>query len=113
VEIMVVETIIGLLIGIAVPKILRARDAARLKVIKTNLRQIDEAKDQWALEYKQPVGAPIADVTVLQDYFRRGHLHEVIQETYLPNALGMPPTAALPAGVSLGPYGPGAVIPAP
>ena len=110
---MVVVTIIGLLVGIAVPKIMMARDSARLKVIRSNLRQIDEAKNQWALEHKQPEGTPIPDVNVLQDYFHRGRIQEIIQETYWPNAVGMPPTAALPAGVSLGPYAPGAVIPAP
>jgi type II secretory pathway pseudopilin PulG len=113
VEIMVVVTIIGLLVGIAVPKIMMARDASRLRVIQNNLRQIDEAKDQWAIEQKQLDGAPVADVSVLQNYLRRGGVHEVVQETYWPNAVGTPPTAALPAGVSLGSYAAGAVIPAP
>lgn len=110
---MVVVTVIGLLVGIAVPKIMMARDAARLKLIQTNLRQIDQAKEQWASEQNQREGAPIDDVNVLQDYFRGGQIHGVIRETYSPNAVGTPATAALPAGVQLGTYAPGAVIPAP
>ena len=109
---MVVVTIVGLLVGIGVPKLMMARDSARLKVIQTNLRQLDEAKEQWALEQKQPEGTPIADVNVLKDYFRGGQIHGIVRETYWPNAVGLPPTAALPAGVSIGPYAPGAVIPA-
>lgn len=113
VEVMVVVTIIGLLVGIAIPKMMIARDNARLKVIRTNLRQIDNAKEQWAIEQKHGTGAPVADVTVLQDYLKGGNVHEVVQETYSPNPVGTPPTAALPANVKLGPYAAGAVIPAP
>jgi prepilin-type N-terminal cleavage/methylation domain-containing protein len=113
VEVMVVVTILGLLIGIAVPKIMMARDASRLRVIQTNLRQIEEAKHQWAFEQGQRDGAPVADVSVLQEYLRGGTVHEVIQETYLPNPVGISPTATLPGGVKLGPYAAGAVIPAP
>jgi len=113
VEVMVVVTIIGLLAGIGVPKIMMARDTARLKVIQTNLRQIDHAKAQWAIEQKQGNGAPVADVSVLQDYLHGGGVHEVVQETYWPNPVGTAPTAALPAGVKLGPYAAGATIPTP
>lgn len=110
---MVAVTIIGLLVGIAIPKIMMARDNARVKVIQGNLRQIGAAKDQWAIERGQQDGAPVADVTVLQDYLRGGGLHVIVQETYLPNPVGTAPTAALPAGVKLGSYAAGAVIPAP
>jgi hypothetical protein len=84
-----------------------------LKIIQTNLRQIDQAKDQWALEQKQREGATIDNVSILHEYFRGGQIHGVIQETYFPNAVGTPATAALPAGVKLGPYAAGAIIPAP
>ena len=113
VEVMVVVTIIGLLVGIAVPKIMIARDTARLRMIQTNLRQIYQAKEQWAMEQRQRDGAPVADVSVLQDYLHGGGVHVVVQETYLPNPVGTPPTAALPAGVKLGSYPAGATIPTP
>jgi len=112
-EIMVVVTIVGLLASIAVTNVMIARDHARLSAIRYNLRQIDEAKAQWAMDTRQPNGAPVADVTVLQDYFHNGTVHQVMAETYVPNPLGTPPEAALPAGTKLGPYGPGALIPAP
>lgn len=113
VEIMVVVIIVGLLATIAMSNVILARDQTRLTTIRHNLRKIEEAKEQWALDKGLTNGAPITDVTVLQDYIRGGDVHQVMSETYLPNALGTPPEAALPPGVKLGPYGPGASIPAP
>jgi prepilin-type N-terminal cleavage/methylation domain-containing protein len=112
-EIMVVVTIIGLLVTIAISNVILARDHTRLTTIRHNLRKIEEAKEQWALDKGQTNGAPVTDVTVLQDYFRGGDVHRVMAETYMPNAVGTPSEAALPPGVKLGPYGPGASIPAP
>ena len=51
VEIMIVVAIIGLLAAIAVPSFLKARDTARRTSCINNLRQIDGAKDQYAIEY--------------------------------------------------------------
>jgi prepilin-type N-terminal cleavage/methylation domain-containing protein len=112
-EIMAVVTIVGLLATIAISNVMLARDSTRLTTIRHNLRKIEEAKEEWAFDTRQTNGAPIADVTVLQEYIRGGDVHHVMAETYLPNPVGVPPEAALPAGVKLGPYGPGATIPAP
>ena len=113
VEIMVVVAIVGLLASIAVTNVIIARDNSRLTIIQHNLRKIDEAKQQWAADNRQGNGAPVADITVLSGYFHGGDVNQVAQETYVPNAIGTPPEAALPPGVSLGPYGPGTSIPAP
>jgi prepilin-type N-terminal cleavage/methylation domain-containing protein len=51
VEIMVVVAIIGVLLGVAVPAWAKSRNAARVKACVSNLRQIDSAKAQWALEF--------------------------------------------------------------
>jgi prepilin-type N-terminal cleavage/methylation domain-containing protein len=50
VEIMIVVAIIGLLAAIAIPSFLKARDSARRTACINNLRNIDGAKDQYALE---------------------------------------------------------------
>jgi len=50
VEIMIVVAIIGLLAAIAIPNWTRARDVSRTDACINNLRQIDGAKHQWALE---------------------------------------------------------------
>lgn len=50
VEIMIVVAIIGLLAAIAIPNFVRARTTAQTNACINNLRQIDGAKQQWALE---------------------------------------------------------------
>src|SRR5688572_29379652 len=53
VEIMIVVAIIGLLAAIAIPNFVKARTTAQQNACINNLRQIDGAKQQWALETKQ------------------------------------------------------------
>ena len=50
VEIMIVVAIIGLLAAIAIPNFIRARTTSQKNACINNLRQIDGAKHQWALE---------------------------------------------------------------
>src|SRR5947207_14397627 len=57
VEIMIVVAIIGLLAAIAIPNFVRARLTAQQNACINNLRQIDSAKQQWALENRQPTTA--------------------------------------------------------
>src|SRR5258705_9011711 len=53
VEIMIVVAIIGLLAAIAIPNFVKARGTAQKNACINNLRQIDGAKQQWALENKK------------------------------------------------------------
>ena len=53
VEIMIVVAIIGLLAAIAIPNFVKARTTAQTNACINNLRQIDGAKEQWALEKKK------------------------------------------------------------
>lgn len=113
IELIIVITVIGLLVAIAVPSYIRIRDNSRLGMIYSNLRTIEHAKSQWALENHKTTGAPVSDIAMLSDYFRSGTIHDALRETYVPNAVGTPAEADLPTGVALGPYGPGGSIPAP
>jgi len=110
---MIVVSIIGLLASLAMPNLARARDTTRLNMIYSNLRALDSAKDQWALDNNKANGTSVDDISVLSKYLRWGNLRDVLNETYVPNVIGTPPQAALPPGVSLRPFGPGATIPAP
>jgi Tfp pilus assembly protein PilE len=49
-EIMITVTIIGLLLAIAIPNYVKAREGARSKSCRLNLRQIQAAKDRWAMD---------------------------------------------------------------
>jgi len=57
VEIMIVVAIIGLLAAIAIPNFIRARTTAQMNACINNLRQIDGAVQQWALESKAAANA--------------------------------------------------------
>ena len=71
VEIMIVVAIIGLLAAIAIPNFVRARTTSQANACINNLRQIDGAKQQWALEQK--VGATAQPgPTDIQPYMGRG-----------------------------------------
>jgi prepilin-type N-terminal cleavage/methylation domain-containing protein len=64
VEIMIVVAIIGLLAAIAIPNFVKARSTSQMNACINNLRQIDSAKQQWALEKgKQSTDVPVvADI---------------------------------------------------
>jgi len=53
VEIMIVVAIIGLLAAIAIPNFVKARTTAQKNSCIANLKQIDGAVQQWALEQKK------------------------------------------------------------
>jgi prepilin-type N-terminal cleavage/methylation domain-containing protein len=71
VEIMIVVAIIGLLAAIAIPNFVKARTTSQANACINNLRQIDGAKQQWALENKQPSTASPGS-TVIMPYLGRG-----------------------------------------
>jgi prepilin-type N-terminal cleavage/methylation domain-containing protein len=60
VEIMIVVALVGLLAGIAAPNIVRARTRSQVNACINNLRQIDDASQQWGLENLQPASATVS-----------------------------------------------------
>src|SRR2546423_13460118 len=60
VEIMIVVAIIGLLAAIAIPNFIKARTTSQMNACINNLRQIDGAIQQWALEQKKDASATVA-----------------------------------------------------
>ena len=105
VEIMIVVAIIGLLAAIAIPNFVKARENAQLNSILNNLRIIDGAEDQWALENKKGTG-DTADWTTattgIGGYLKGATVKNVVGETYNQNAIGTAATATSP--VQLGTY---------
>jgi len=64
VEIMIVVAIIGLLAAIAIPNFIRARTTSQKNACINNLRQIDGAVQQYALENKKAASDPVAEADV-------------------------------------------------
>src|SRR5690242_18987779 len=70
VEIMIVVAIIALLAAIAVPGFLRARKRSQVSRIINDLRLIDSAVDQYAIETSKKSGDPVA-VTDWTNYLKK------------------------------------------
>jgi prepilin-type N-terminal cleavage/methylation domain-containing protein len=73
VEIMIVVAIIALLAAIAVPGFLRARKRSQASRILNDLRMIDSACDQYAIETNRTSGATV-NVTDWTNYLKKGSL---------------------------------------
>jgi prepilin-type N-terminal cleavage/methylation domain-containing protein len=70
VEIMIVVAIIGLLAAIAIPNFVKARATSQANACINNLRQIDAAANQFALEAKKATGAAITFPSDLTPYIK-------------------------------------------
>jgi len=70
VEIMIVVAIIGLLAAIAIPNFVKARATSQANACINNLRQIDAAANQFALENKKTSGSAITWPTDLTPYIK-------------------------------------------
>ena len=63
VEIMIVVAIIGLLAAIAIPNFVKARATSQANACINNMRQIDAAVNQWALEQHKTTGSTAPSLT--------------------------------------------------
>ena len=70
VEIMIVVAIIGLLAAIAIPNFVRARTRSQMNACMNNLRQLDGAIQQYAIE-NNASGAASVSSTKIQPYLGR------------------------------------------
>ncbi len=71
VEIMIVVAIIGLLAALCIPSLLNSRARAQTNACIDNLRMIDAAQQQWALENGK-TGTSVPQSSDLQPYLGRG-----------------------------------------
>jgi len=70
IEIMIVVLIIGILLAIAVPNFIQARNSSRTQSCISNLKQIDAAKQQWAMDTRQGGGVTPAQADLLGTYIK-------------------------------------------
>ncbi len=70
VEIMIVVAIIGLLAAIAIPNFVKARATSQANACINNLRQIDSAAQQFAIEQRKTTGNAINYPTDLTPYIK-------------------------------------------
>jgi prepilin-type N-terminal cleavage/methylation domain-containing protein len=70
VEIMIVVAIIGLLAAIAIPNFVKARSTSQANACINNMRQIDGAAQQWAVELGKTTGTTINMAVDLTPYIK-------------------------------------------
>jgi prepilin-type N-terminal cleavage/methylation domain-containing protein len=104
VEIMIVVAIIGLLAAIAIPNFVRARAVAQASACINNLKQIDGAASQFALEQGKKTGDPINFPDDLTPYIKLNSSGRIpgcpAGGTYTENSVGNPPTCSLGSTVT-------------
>jgi prepilin-type N-terminal cleavage/methylation domain-containing protein len=104
VEIMIVVAIIGLLAAIAIPNFVRSRDTSQANACINNLRQIDGAVNQFALETHLTTGSPVNYPGDLLPYIKLNTAGSIPPcpafGTYNVTQVGTNPTCSLGASVT-------------
>jgi prepilin-type N-terminal cleavage/methylation domain-containing protein len=105
VEIMIVVAIIALLATIAVPGFLRARKRSQASRILNDLRLIDAAVDQYAIETNKASGTPV-EITDWTNYLKKGTIlfntgADIFGDLYGPQTVDSLPAVPASAKTSL------------
>jgi len=95
VEIMIVVAIIALLAAIAVPGFLRARKRSQASKILNDLRMIDAAVDQYAIETNRGTGFQVPSIDWVA-YLKKGSILYNTGEDLFGNAYGSQTVDTLP-----------------
>jgi len=98
VSIALAVVLIPMMLAIAVPNFVKARQSAQVQFCINNLRRIDSAKQSWALE-KNKTSEDIPSAEDLDAYLGKqsfGALHCPSGGTYSINKVGEPPTCTIP-----------------
>jgi len=70
-EMMIVVAIMAMLMAIATPSFVKTRDSARTNSCMSNLKAIDGAKTQWAMEFRKTDGDAVAWNDLAPSYMKR------------------------------------------
>jgi prepilin-type N-terminal cleavage/methylation domain-containing protein len=104
VEIMIVVAIIGLLAAIAIPNFVKARATSQANSCINNLRQIDAAAQQFALEKGKKTGDSITYPSDLTPYIKLNANNAIpacpAGGNYSDNTVGIVPTCSLGSTVT-------------
>jgi len=89
VEIMIVVLIIGILLAIAVPNFITARQNSRAQTIIATLKQVEAGKDQCAMDKGLTTGDTCADYT---PYLKKWPPTWPVTGAFVDGAVGTDPT---------------------
>lgn len=99
VEIMIVILIIGIILGIAIPQFLRAKEQSLAKVCISNLRELEYGKELYAADLKLQNGAPCTLNDLWPAYLKGIAFPDCpAGGTYTVGVIGATPVCSLTAG---------------
>ena len=102
VEIMIVVSIIGLLAAIAIPNFVKARSTSQQNACINNLRQLDAAANELALETGLSTGSTFTYPAALTNYIKLNSAQSIppcpAKGTYTCGTVGTAPTCSLTTG---------------
>lgn len=96
IEILIVVAIIALIAALSLPSLMRARKRAQATAVRNDLRLIDVAMDQYALEYNRLTGQTIT-VDAWKLYLKPGSRLSTTGEDIFGNRFGDQILGVLPA----------------
>lgn len=70
-EMAIVVLVLGILMAIAIPNWVRAQERSHIQSCMANLRQIEQAKERYAIEYRRQNEAPVAWSDLLPAYLKQ------------------------------------------
>jgi prepilin-type N-terminal cleavage/methylation domain-containing protein len=70
IELMIVVSIMAMLMAIATPSFVKTRDVARQNSCMSNLKSVDGAKAQWAMENRKNDGDAVAWADLSPSYMK-------------------------------------------
>lgn len=107
VEIMIVIAIIGLLCAIAIPNYVKARANSQANACINNLRQIDGAMQQFAIENQKKVGDSVNYPGDLTPYIRLNSTSQIpacpANGVYTVSPVGIDPSVLCSLGTTVSP----------
>lgn len=107
VEIMIVIAIIGLLCAIAIPNYVKARANSQANACINNLRQIDGAMQQFAIENQKKFGDPVNYPSDLTPYVKLNSSSSIpacpAAGTYTVSPVGSQPSVLCSLGTTVSP----------
>src|SRR4051812_44882583 len=99
VEIMIVVMIIGILLSIAVPGWMNARENSRQKTCLSNLRTINDAKEIWATDARKANGDPCTQADLWPSYLSGSSFPQCPSNgTYTLDVVGALPSCTVNTG---------------
>ena len=115
IEIMIVVLIIGIILAVAIPNFVHARESSRGRSCVANLKEIDTAKEQYAMDNKLTTGdgTLAADPLTVSGSMLVGSSNYIKTAvvcpstgTYTVGAIGTLPTCSIGANATVAPFAP-------